>query len=176
MRSWRAPLISGYILAAVLAGTSACSTGTSESVVTEPSQFAGTRTEHQIAVFECVQDAGIDVELLKHEDGDGYGMSKKSDEPFEEVAALIDNCTIEIGSPPPEPVTDAELRVQFEGRVVDFECSVAAGFDISEPPSFAAYLEDARGGGDLWGPWELLQPIPAAALETCPRDADSWWR
>ena len=57
MRSWRAPLISGYILAAVLAGTSACSSGTSESVVTEPSQFAGTRTEHQIAVFECVMQS-----------------------------------------------------------------------------------------------------------------------
>lgn len=176
MRSWRARLISGYILALVMAGTSACSMGTSESGLDERPQFSGTRTEHQIAVVECVRDAGIEVELLKDEGGDGYGFSKTSDEPFEEVAALLDDCTSEIGFPPPEPVTDEDFQVQFEGRVADYGCLTAAGFDVPEPPSFAAYVEEARGYGELWHPWDLLQPVPAEALEVCPRDADTWWR
>ena len=176
MTDWRARLASSAVPALILVGASACSSGPSNDGEEGRPLFAGTRTEHQVAVFECVRDKGVDVELKKSDDGDGYQMAQHSSESPGDVADLIRDCTAEVGFPPPLPSADEDFKEQFEGRVADYECLVAAGFDIPEPPSFAAYLEEARGGGDLWGPWELLQPIPAAALETCPRDADSWWR
>lgn len=177
VKSLRTRLILGGLITVLVVGTSACSGGLEEEGEVERPLYPGTRTEFQIALIECAQGKGIDIEAQLSDDGDGYEGLQHSEERPEEVAPLFDLCREEIGYPPPVPSSDEEIRVQFDWRVGEYECLIAAGFDVPEPPSFAAYLEESRGNGDVWNPWYVIeQPIPKAALKACPRDADTWWR
>lgn len=177
MKGWhvRAVVLIGAV---VLAGVPACS---SSPTVTEPEEevqkvFTGTRREHHVQLHECLVAAGYEMELVEAEDGSGYDLTSEVEYDFDEVFGQIDACNDEIGHPPPPPSTDEELRVEYEYRLEDYECLTAAGYPITDPPSFSAYLESHRTTGIVWNPYEQLQPVPAAALEACPRDADTWWR
>lgn len=140
--------------------------------------FQGTASEHQIAVFECLADAGFDITIRPNPNGDGYGFTLNDESrTHEEVTEQMEACRWEVGWPRPWDETDENRRIQYEHRVKDYECLTAAGYDISDPPSFATFLENARNHGDAWQPWEEFRPVPpAAALEACPRDSDAWIR
>lgn len=164
--------ISLALLVALLSGCSSTTPqGDDGGELEEPIM---TRTEQQIAMFECVKEAGFEVTLIEETNGTGFGMeSSATEDPalvWEQVAECRDHMP-----PQPEPTTDEDLAQMYANQVADQACLLQAGYPVSDPPSLESFKEAFHSGTLSWEPYSELVPFPPSALEACPRDPDRWW-
>lgn len=99
-------------------------------------------------------------------------------------------CEQRIGTPPPpEPLTDAQVRAQYQHLVEMRTCLLRLGYPTSNPPPEDAFVEtwraaELRPGEDGRvvedAPWSPFLDVPGPALEEvadqCPQvsDGGSW--
>lgn len=98
---------------------------------------------------DCVNDAGGRAVLLS--DGIDYPTVSGREE-WQGLDAL---CVESVGGPPePPPLTDEFLTGLYRGYVIQAECLRNAGYEVSQPPSEQAWVENY--GGESWSPFSEL--------------------
>lgn len=155
-------------------GVDASSTDSSasDSTTGEVKYFEGEPDEWVALQVDCLRQLGWDA--VAHDDG--LEVPSVTAEQREAFMADRDRCHEETGLlPPPELLTEDQIRLVYTHLVGTKACLEAEGYEISEPPSVEQFVEvyytdtwhpygDLTGGMGP-GEWERLNDV-------CPQSPD----
>jgi hypothetical protein len=143
-------LVTGAVLAVVTSGsTSPEPASQADSLAwVEPGWMAEARQaeeEFERALAACMRDAGHPVEI--HPGGAVLGLPGGT-----AAGDAFDLCAEQLHDD--SPLSDEQLRLQYDRALDTRDCLLARGYTISEPPTLETWLEQQRnpGPGD-WVPF-----------------------
>lgn len=149
--------MSVFVVAAVVCGVAACSDGTApeaaDAAWTEPGWMVEKRQseeEFTEAVNSCLKDAGWDVEAS----ADGmYLFDDLDDADARAFGEVLSACTDEHGDR--ELPSREATEVLYAHALDTAACLEDAGYEVSDPPSKEAYVEDVlERSPDTWVPFQ----------------------
>lgn len=162
-------------LVVLLALANSCDARVEQIVSPTPSasastaMFEGPREEYLPRLADCLRGAGWNVQL----DADG-GMSLQSLTAEQRPAfiAAKDACEQQIGTlPPPEPLSEQQIRNQYAYLLEVRQCLQKLGYTISEPPTVDAFTDSWATGP--WSPYDDLEHVSqqqwTEANQKCPQ-------
>lgn len=169
-------LVTGAVLAVVTSGcTSPEATSQADGPVwVEPAWMSEARQaedEFERALAACMRDAGHPVEIHPGGAVSGLPGGTAADDAFDLCAEQQRDDS---------PLSDEQLRLQYDRALDTRECLLARGYTISEAPTLETWLEQQRdpGPGD-WVPFhQAIRQMRgdgaaaeyAATYAACPQD------
>lgn len=134
----------------------------------EPAPDASFDVESYIlAMVGCLRDAGWDAEVVPP--GDGIKVNSVTEGQGAAYREAFDVCNQRVGpAPTARLLTEAELRDLYALLLAVRDCLVAAGFEVSEPPSEDAFVESYYLAGS-WDPYRDIVIGWERAIEACPQ-------
>lgn len=161
----RLALIAGAVLS--IAAISGC---TGEVSPTEPAdeagislpplvgaEFTGTLTEWTEAMVACLNSAGWSASIPEGTPPGGFDVDDPGMAQEEAYRADLENCMFEEVGEWIEIRSESDLRNRFDALVAQAECLTEAGYAITGPPSFQAYLDAFNTQGDTSSYFPLAQ-------------------
>ncbi|MFT4216528.1 MAG: hypothetical protein QM619_04995 [Micropruina sp.] len=143
-----------------------------------PSQrpiFAGTVSEYNRALVDCLKKAGVNASFEIGPDGRArteFPAASRTE--FEENKKVVDGCRATLPAKP-EPKTDADFRLMYDHFVEQSRCVKNEGYDVPPMPSWQSFLEEIRGNRL---DWYLTALVPESVQDEVRKkcvDAESWW-
>lgn len=144
----------------------------SDGTTGEVKYFEGEFDEWVALRVDCLREFGWDAIA----DEGGTSVPSVTAEQREEFIGDLDRCTEEIGAlPPPEPLTEEQIRLVYAHQLVTKECLEAEGYEISEPPSVERFIDTYDTE-----PWHAYDDLPSGMSRTewerlndvCPQTPD----
>lgn len=134
---------------------------TSEASPTEPAdeagvslpplvgaEFTGTLTEWTEAMVACLNSAGWSASIPEGTPPGGFDVDDPGIAQEEVYRADLESCMFEEVGEWVEIRSESDLRNRFDALVVQAECLIEAGYEITGPPSFQAYSDAFNTQGD----------------------------
>lgn len=163
-------------MSVVLALTAACSSGESASDLdalpaastTTPSAstqtpqdeerpvFEGTEREWLYALAECIEEGGFSVSINEEQ-----GSLEAANLPPEQNDAWnshSEKCSMEVGVPQVEELTEDQVRALFKDYLANAECLEGLGYEISDPPSRESWVKSWDAGLN-WLPYRDISEV-----------------
>jgi hypothetical protein len=156
-----ATILAAVCLAGITAGCSVASpSGYHAATVTaapSASPYAGLPAEYLPRLAGCLREAGWDAEV--DASGDSLTVDSLTVEQRPAFMQAKTACEQEIGAPPPpEPLSEIDIRNRYGYLLQARLCLLALGYTISEPPTFDAFAESW-----LTGPWSPYNDVADVA-------------
>lgn len=129
------------------------------------------------AMEACMRNSGWELEI----DYLQYGFSGMPGEQFDQYDADLKTCEEKIGSSPNDYPMTPELVGRLYDHLVEMKaCLEGFGFDISDPPSKAKFIDQYKQISEDSFPWTPFIDIPSGLPDKkmkeiftkCPQDMD----
>lgn len=111
-------------------------------------EFTGTLTEWSEAMVACLNSAGWTASIPDGTPPGGFDVDDPGAAQEEAYRADLEHCLFEEVGEWVEIRSESDLRNRFDALVAQAECLNEAGYEISDPPSFQAYLDAFNTQGD----------------------------